>query len=404
MFLQPQLSIFLLLIFVAIYWSISPDRPNIRTYWLIFSSIMIIGIAAPYAMLAAIAISLMVWVWLHVFSQIKRMLGDKEILTCKKYTLSVGALNSIIFWLAICSVILPLLVIDIYERKTTAATLIITLGISYVVIKSIGVLIDAYYSRTVYSIKKILLLNLFFPIYSSGPIEYLSSFEDKVIKRSFSSTFIFQGIGRLALGLLKTYLIADILILNNLNAYFFNIDSNPDSYSGIEVILYILTRFLYVYINFSGYTDLAIGSALLFGIKVSENFNFPIIATNIQNFWTRWHISLSNFIKNYIYLRLVVILRRPYIPLFIAFVLVGLWHKIAPGYLLWGIGHGGGLVIYMLLKKKYASGIIYDKLSRFPVYIFLSWFVTMFYVSLLSFIANSKSLDSAANVLVQIFK
>ena len=105
--------------------------------------------------------------------------------------------------------------------------------------------------------------------------------------------------------------------------------------------------FAALYFDFSGYSLLAIACAAMFGVRLPENFNRPYLATNIQAFWQRWHMSLNAFIGTYLFKPMVRATGSPRLGIFLAFVAAGLWHKASLGYLAWGIGHGVALSLFM---------------------------------------------------------
>lgn len=376
MFLQPQLFLFLLSVSVLIYWTIPASSTNVRYYWLNASSMLVISLAAPAAVLICIVISWIVYLFGNIFKN-KR--------------------NKLFFWAGIFLTASPAVILDLGGIDS----FIVALGVSYFVIKSIGTLIDAYYSGTGVDFKSVLLLNMFFPIFSSGPIEKLETFGRMSLANGFKPEYLMQGSSRILVGIFKTFFVAENLVKLNIDSNYPGLLSNPGEYTLVQVSSYILLNFSYLYINFSGYSDIAIGASRLFSFRIVENFNFPFLATNLQEFWTRWHISLRRFINDYIYLRLLVILRRPYVSIFTAFILVGLWHNISMGYLIWGVGHGAGLVATSVFSKKTRhSGWLKSPFVKYP-YVLVTWGLTMFYVSALSFVANNE-LPVVNNIIISI--
>ena len=139
-------------------------------------------------------------------------------------------------------------------------------------------------------------------------------------------------------------------------------------------------KFVALFFDFSGYSSIAIGSAMLFGVKLPENFNQPFLATNIQEFWQRWHMSMSGFIGTYIYKTYVRVTNQRRIGIFIAFVFAGLWHKISIPFLIWGIGHG--------FLMAFTPKLEFDLISNTYIKKILGWFVTFNFVSILSAFAT----------------
>jgi D-alanyl-lipoteichoic acid acyltransferase DltB (MBOAT superfamily) len=150
---------------------------------------------------------------------------------------------------------------------------------------------------------------------------------------------------RIGLGLFKKFLIADYLAENLVNRVF----DTPGLYTGMETLIGVYGYALQLYYDFSGYTDIAIGSALLLGLKLPENFNRPYQSLNIAEFWRRWHISLSNWLRDYLYFSLPGLRSKwkvfTYINLFVTMLLGGLWHGANWTFVVWGALHGGALAI-----------------------------------------------------------
>jgi alginate O-acetyltransferase complex protein AlgI len=139
---------------------------------------------------------------------------------------------------------------------------------------------------------------------------------------------------------------------------------------------------LNLYLQFSGYSDIAIGIAMLVGYRVPENFNWPFIATNIQTFWSRWHITLSHWCRDYVFQPVAAVSRSPHIGVIAAMLVLGMWHELSWRYLLWGAYHGLGLVVWRQFQtlKSSASFDFPPKLR--PVGIVAGWFLTMNFVIL----------------------
>ena len=208
---------------------------------------------------------------------------------------------------------------------------------------------------------------------------------------NYLAGFLRIGIGICALYILTPFiggLASDLAILSPSKSI------NWTEMSSASVYAVMCLNFLKLYAGFAGYTEIAIGLALFFGFQVPENFRYPFLATNIQNFWQRWHLSLSKFITNQIYLPLMLSLRKPRLAIFLSFVLVGFWHNINVQYLVWGIGHGLALVTYMTFSKRKTYIAMTSRVPR-SIHIALSWLLTMSLVSFLSTFANEASTESA---------
>lgn len=194
----------------------------------------------------------------------------------------------------------------------------------------------------------------FFPTTLAGPITRVSSLIDQMEKRKPLDTADGgRALFLIGMGLLKKLLIADYLANNLVNRVF----DFPNLYTGAEVLIGVYSYTLQLYYDFSGYTDIAIGSALLLGIKLPANFNRPYAAVNIADFWRRWHITLSNWLRDYLYFSLGGARSkwRPYLNLLITMVIGGLWHGASWNFALWGAIHGGGLAVVRLWQAHLSS-------------------------------------------------
>ena len=187
----------------------------------------------------------------------------------------------------------------------------------------------------------------FFPTIIAGPITRVSSLLDQFERsKKLDAETGGRALFLIGIGLIKKLMIADYLSANLVNRVF----DFPNLYTGVEVLAGVYAYAFQIYCDFSGYTDIAIGSAMLLGIKLPQNFNAPYMADNIADFWRRWHISLSNWLRDYLYFSLPGQRTRvmPYLNLLITMVLGGLWHGFSRNFALWGALHGLGLVTVRL--------------------------------------------------------
>lgn len=197
---------------------------------------------------------------------------------------------------------------------------------------------------------------LFFPQLVAGPIVRASDFLPQIPRKPFLSR---EDMGRavllMAAGLFKKAVISDYISLNYVECIF----DNPGLYSGIENLLGVYGYALQIYCDFSGYSDIAIGIALLLGYRLPPNFLSPYQSTSITGFWRRWHIPLSSWLRDYLYIPLGDNRRgvvRQYSNLFLTMLLGGLWHGASLTFVLWGALHGAALAIAKLFQKVFKPG------------------------------------------------
>ena len=122
-------------------------------------------------------------------------------------------------------------------------------------------------------------------------------------------------------------------------------------------------KLLITYADFSGYSDIAIGSARLFGIKIMENFNYPLLRSNLTDFWKNWHISLSSWVKDYIYYPLLIKYKILWLAIIATMVIMGLWHQGNFNWFSWGLHHSLGLIIYSAIRKYFSNKSINFKFN-----------------------------------------
>jgi alginate O-acetyltransferase complex protein AlgI len=194
----------------------------------------------------------------------------------------------------------------------------------------------------------------FFPTILAGPITRVSTLIQQFEKpRKLEAADGGRALFLIGMGLMKKLLIADFLAANLVNRVF----DFPNLYSGTETLIAVYAYALEIYYDFSGYTDIAIGSALLLGIKLPENFKMPYAAVNLADFWRRWHITFSNWLRDYLYFSLPGKRSKfmPYVNLIVTMVIGGLWHGASWNFVIWGALHGSGLAIvrgYQAYRKK----------------------------------------------------
>jgi D-alanyl-lipoteichoic acid acyltransferase DltB (MBOAT superfamily) len=179
----------------------------------------------------------------------------------------------------------------------------------------------------------------FFPTIVAGPITRVETLLNQFEKpKSLDAQAGGRALFLIGIGLVKKLLVADYLASNLVNRVF----DFPNLYSGAEVLIAVYAYAMQLYFDFSGYTDIAIGSALLLGIKLPPNFNAPYAAESIADFWRRWHITLSNWLRDYLYFSLPGKRTKvmPYINLVITMVIGGLWHGASWNFVMWGALHG----------------------------------------------------------------
>ncbi len=261
--------------------------------------------------------------------------------------------------------------------------LIAPFGISYYTFQSMAYLVDTGRKKAAQpaSLLDFLLFLAFFPQFGAGPIcrshDLLPQLAGPAPRHIPELS---TAVGLIVTGLLKKMVIASYLALHLTTDAFLA----PTSFSSAELLLAAFAYSAQVYLDFSGYTDLARGIGLLFGFRLPENFRYPYAATDIGDFWRRWHITFSTWLREYIYFPLGGSRHgrlRCYLNLMITFVACGLWHGPTWGYIAWGALHGVGLSVYKAsLDIRRDMGIDTDAKKPFW-WLSLGWLATLSFCS-----------------------
>ncbi len=226
------------------------------------------------------------------------------------------------------------------------------LSLSFYCFQSMSYTIDVYREDAKAETKLLTYLSsaLFFPVILAGPIPRTAKLLRQWAKPfALSKEQAATALLLIGTGLVKKLLIADYLADTFVNRVF----DTPTLYSGVENLLAVYGYALQLFFDFSGYSDIAIGAALLLGFTVPENFRTPYLAVNLQDFWKRWHISFSSWLTDYLFESLPKSRKFPPVTYGYAFVLTfllgGLWHGLTVNFLIWGALHGFGLWCFYLL-------------------------------------------------------
>ncbi len=246
-------------------------------------------------------------------------------------------------------------------------SIILPLGLSFHTFQSLSYTIEVFRGRQKAErhFGYLAMYVLFYPQLVAGPIERPQNILHQLhTEQKFEYRRVADGLKWMAWGMFKKVVIADrmALIVNP-------IYSAPDQYSGPALLLATLAFSIQIYCDFSGYSDIALGSAQVMGIKLMKNFNHPYFARSISEFWQRWHISLSTWFRDYLYIPLGgnrVKKFRWTFNLFITFLISGFWHGANWTFVIWGALHGLYVVFFELTKKLWGQAFSAQFIERFP--------------------------------------
>jgi D-alanyl-lipoteichoic acid acyltransferase DltB (MBOAT superfamily) len=286
---------------------------------------------------------------------------------------------------------------SLFGTKFDSYNLFLPIGISFYTFQSISYLVDVYREelKATENFRDYAFYMTFFPHLVAGPIvrakDFLPQIYNPVV---LHSRFFGEAMFKITVGLLKKLLIADYL-----GKYVDIVHADPRGFSGVEHLVSMYAYTFQIYFDFSGYSDIAIGLALLMGYRLKENFDLPYLATNITEFWRKWHISLSHWLRDYIYIPLGGSRNGPvrtYIFLMTTMLIGGFWHGADWRFVFWGFAHGFALAVHKLWLR-YFKGF-----SKNLVGNFFGLFLTFQFVSLCWIFFRANSFDSAFHGIIKI--
>jgi alginate O-acetyltransferase complex protein AlgI len=370
-FISPAYAIFLCLTLIF-YWGIARTQ-NHKLWVIVISSILFYISFRQIQYFPVILAMILVNYWIGKlllesqiieYKEVQDRLGDDYFWRWlprgkqqRKRLLIAGIVFNILLLILakyipfIVSIFAPINLAEIQPVATWLKTNFLPpLGISFLSFESAAYLINVYKgSPATGNLLKYAAYKLFFPKLVSGPITHYHQFAPQLNNLQLPSIERLAEAGWLiASGAIKKTLMADNL------AIFVKLVFDPntlDRAGSIDLWLAIFAYGLQLYLDFSGYVDIVLGTAILFGVNLPTNFNFPYLSTSIADFWRRWHISLGNWLRDYIYIPLGgsrLGLVRTCINLLALMLISGIWHGADWGYILWGIIHGVALVIHRL--------------------------------------------------------
>lgn len=252
-------------------------------------------------------------------------------------------------------------------------SIILPIGISFYILTAIGYILDVY--RGKYTAEsnflKVLVFVCFYPKLMSGPIERGDKFFDKLdkIERLSKDRFL-KGIQIIVIGLIKKLVFADRLGVC-VDAVF----ARPEIYSAPALLCAVLSYSIQIYCDFAGYTDIAIGVAYLIGVRLEDNFNLPYCAANPADFWRRWHISLSSWFRDYVYIPLGGNRKGTfctYRNTLFTMLISGLWHGANWTFVVWGFIHGIAQCLYRMLAGRKKINPYFAMLLNF-IFVTIAW-------------------------------
>lgn len=248
----------------------------------------------------------------------------------------------------------------VFNSDIPLTNITLPIGISFFTFQILSYIIDCYWEKV--GVQRnyfnLLLYIALFPQLVAGPIVRYSTIEEEINNRKTTIKDVSEGATRFIVGLSKKVLVANSLftVVTNLLGDYATIEHLPKdvliSQSFVGTVVGVMCYALYVYFDFSGYSDMAIGIGRIFGFHFDENFKHPFVSKNISEFWQRWHISLGTFFRDYLLYVPIFGKRRKYLSLFLVWFCTGFWHGASWNFIIWGLYFGTFILIEMLIGKK----------------------------------------------------
>jgi alginate O-acetyltransferase complex protein AlgI len=340
---------------VLLYW-ISPSK--LRPIWLLAASYYFyMSWLRSYGLLlfSLTAVNYLIGLALYRAQRpnLKRLVliaglaANLSTLAVFKYTNFI--IDSVCQTMAFLKPVLAPLAVPAFNHTTIA--IVLPLGISFFVFEFIHYLVDIYRgNKPIFSPIRFGLFAAFFPSQIAGPIKRYEDFDAQLdTPQKFDLAFFESGLWLIIQGMFKKVALGDNLAILVQQGF-----KTPAAMGTLDAWVCVIAFAFQIYFDFSGYTDIGRGSAMLLGFRLPENFNLPYLATNLRDFWHRWHISLSTWLRDYLYIPLGGSRKGSATAmsnLLVTMLLGGLWHGAAWHYVIWGGFHGAGLAVTHMVEK-----------------------------------------------------
>lgn len=340
-----EFAIFLA-ISLSLYWALVPLKW--RRHYLVLCGLVFVSFHAFNTLLLFLGLAIVVYMAGQLLSHpdlstkstfTTGLVGLIGLLVLYKYSgLFTTSLNNALTW------------INLPDYQLSVPRIALPLGISFITFECIHYLIECYRKKIPkHSFLDFFIFIFFFPSIVSGPIKRFNEFFKQTKEnKKFDPKLVYAGVSLIIGGLFKKIVIADTM------NFWTDRFQDPSSYTSGMLWAAALAYSIKIYFDFSGYTDMARGVAKLFGFVMPLNFNYPYFRSNIASFWRHWHMSLSSWIKDYLYIPLGGSRRkmgRVILNLLIVMGICGLWHGAGWNFALWGVYHGIGLAIYFAYRQ-----------------------------------------------------
>jgi len=234
------------------------------------------------------------------------------------------------------------------------------LGLAYYTCRNIHYIIECFAGRIVPDALAFWHFQFYWPVMITGPIHRYQNFCRQCQRRRWNNKDASLAINRIIMGYAKIVILANYFIADKLSSLIyqtFSQEINQETFLSSFALQFFTSAndWIYLYIQFSGWSDIALSFSLLMGIKLEENFNKPYLAINLVDFWQRWHMTLSNWCRDYVFMPVLAFSRQPFLAISIAMLAMGLWHEVSVYYMLWGFYHAIGIAICRVFQRGTAN-------------------------------------------------
>lgn len=247
----------------------------------------------------------------------------------------------------------------VYQYLSQHDSIVSIIGFAYFTCRQIHFLIEVFKGNiSTVILSRFINYQFYLPVIFAGPIHRYVNFQTEMLRASYSTQNISLGIERIVYGFFKLVVIGNYLIQIMLNGFFMN---NVTNEIGLSYCASIIS-WTYIYFAFSGLTDIALGFSRIMGIKLEENFNHPYKANTLLEFWSRWHMTLTGWARDYVFMPVFLGVRSRVIAIIAALICIGFWHEVSMQYVIWGIYQSFGII----LCKYYQNKGDFLKLEKLP--------------------------------------
>jgi alginate O-acetyltransferase complex protein AlgI len=366
-FVQPAFLLFFASV-VIVYWRLPHGLA--RHWFLLSASLVFYGSFEVRGLVIILSVSFVAWLTPLLVERYKRVSRAIIIVAIAALLFQLGVFKYYNFFINSAS---PLLALWGLDAKAYPLSLILPVGISFYTFMAISYIVD--HARGILPADRdpvrVFLYMTFFPHLVAGPIVRADDFMPQLFgRKTLTPEYLTDGARLFVLGFVYKAVIAD-----NIAPFVDKIYSAPADHHGAVLWLATLGFHAQIYFDFAGYTTMAIGIARLLGYWLPDNFNFPYLSTSVSEFWHRWHISLSRWLRDYLYIPLGGNRQgkgAQYRNLMITMLLGGLWHGASWQFVLWGGLHGAALIVNHLWRAR----------APFPLPSFAAWVVTQVFIVL----------------------